>query len=220
MGPWRRPRSRALLISSGTEARGSDSFSVLKKRVSASSRMIEVSVRLRLLGSRPAMPDGMRTQKSNFGPIGDVIAYRTTFDANAVTFNRIALDDPALDGGLHHLKSHEQTLVAVRAIHRKTGQSVKPSEVVTWRLDREDTTEVLEGTVQNHFSRLKRDALVTLSDGAIPKKNAEEIQPGTLVTTNAGDGLVLSTSDSGDVLVDLSGGRKDSFLREDLTILF
>ncbi|MBT3447919.1 MAG: AAA family ATPase [Bacteroidetes Order II. Incertae sedis bacterium] len=146
----------------------------------------------------------MRSIKSNFSADGTVLAYKLDFeqDEGAIKFRRIELTDSSLDGGRHHLKSHEQTLAAIRDLF--VGVGVELDAIFSWRRDHDDTEEVTTGTIQNHFTKLVKQGKISLSGGVTPLPIDGYFPVNTAVSTPKGIGKVEGRiNDNGKISVRL-----------------
>jgi len=99
----------------------------------------------------------LSSNKNNFGPAQDLIAYEMTFsdDGKAVIFTSRPLTDESIIGALDRISTYDVTYIALCELADENfGGLVSPEDIYGWRLDNDQ--EVSIRTIRNHLTALKR----------------------------------------------------------------
>jgi archaellum biogenesis ATPase FlaH len=107
----------------------------------------------------------LQQEKSNFNAGDSRLYFAADFTDDAVSFSRIDEADERAASLLSDLSTKDVTLVAVKNLHEDTGEAVDPSDVVTWREERDECSSVAAGTVRNHFTALRDRGEIVRVDG-------------------------------------------------------
>lgn len=108
----------------------------------------------------------LQQEKSNFNAGDGRLCYATEFTDETVTFERIDEADERAADLLGEMSSKDVTLAAVKEMYEAGGGPVHPDDVATWRDNRDECKTVAKGTVENHFTALrKRSDVVSVDDG-------------------------------------------------------
>jgi RecA-family ATPase len=119
----------------------------------------------------------IQQEKSNFNSGDSRLCYATTFEEDAVTFERIDESDERAAGLLSDFSSKDVTLAAVKDMHEATGDPVFPDDVATWRENRDECDTVAAGTVENHFVALRKQGdLVGVEDSKAVRPSSAEYE--------------------------------------------
>ncbi|GEM_PF-6012917 len=99
----------------------------------------------------------LSSNKNNFGPEQDLIAYEMTFsdDGKMVSFKSRELTHESMIGALDKISTYDITFLALCELSAENPNGlVSASEIVGWRIQHDQ--EISERTARNHFSTLKR----------------------------------------------------------------
>lgn len=116
----------------------------------------------------------LQQEKSNFGPGETKLSYAMDWKDNRITFRRVSVTDERMEGVLSDMATHDISLLAIEKIYQETESPVSAEEVATWRSENVQGEGIGKSTVQNHFTKLKKDGEITYASGGVVPKEASE----------------------------------------------
>jgi len=117
----------------------------------------------------------LQQEKSNFGPGETKLSYAMDWEEDSITFRRVSVADECMEGVLSDMSTHDITLLAIEKIFQETKSPVSAGDVADWRAENVKEDAIAEGTVRNHFTRLRKDGEIdNASGGVVPKEASDD----------------------------------------------
>lgn len=117
----------------------------------------------------------LQQEKANFGPGETRLCYTVDWEDDRTTFRRVDVTDERMDGLLNDMSTHDVTLLAIKKIYEGTESPVSAGAVADWRAENEQGDGIAEGTVRNHFTKLRKDGEIdNASGGVVPKEVSKD----------------------------------------------
>jgi hypothetical protein len=80
-----------------------------------------------------------------------------------------------MEGVLSDMSTHDISLLAIEKIFQETKSPVSAGDVADWRAENVKEDAIAEGTVRNHFTRLRKDGEIdNASGGVVPKEASDD----------------------------------------------
>lgn len=117
----------------------------------------------------------LQQEKSNFGPGETKLSYAMDWEEDRITFRRVSVTDECMEGVLSDMSTHDITLLAIEKIFQESESPVSAGDVADWRAENVQGDDLAEGTVRNHFTKLRKDGEIDdASGGVVPKEASED----------------------------------------------
>jgi RecA-family ATPase len=116
----------------------------------------------------------LQQEKSNFGPGETKLSYAMDWEEQSITFRRVSVTDECMEGALSDMATHDISLLAIEKLYQETQSSVSAGDVANWRAENVQDGDITEGTVRNHFTKLRKDGEIDSASGGVVPKDASE----------------------------------------------
>jgi RecA-family ATPase len=117
----------------------------------------------------------LQQEKSNFSPGETDLSYAMDWEEDRITFRRVNVTDECMEGVLSDMSTHDISLLAIEKIFQETKSPVSAGDVADWRAENVKEDAIAEGTVRNHFTRLRKDGEIdNASGGVVPKEASDD----------------------------------------------